>query len=193
MRLRPGTLVVLEGLDKTGKTSQRDALEATGWDQPAPLVTHMPSGLTELTKAVYTITEHAKITSALARQLLHLACHAENLPALGEARRTRGVILDRWWWSTIAYGWFGGLSDHLSEDAFLGAIDLVWGGVEADVVFLFLETYEEDSHNISAVAAGYRSLAVAHPSVAIEVPAGSQMSTTTLLLGELKRRNLIQG
>ncbi len=51
MRLRPGSLVVLEGLDRTGKTTQRKALEAAKWDPPAPLVTHMPSSLTELTEA----------------------------------------------------------------------------------------------------------------------------------------------
>lgn len=40
MPLRPGTLVVFEGLDKTGKTTQRDALQAAAWDPPGPLVTH---------------------------------------------------------------------------------------------------------------------------------------------------------
>ncbi len=190
MRLRPGTLVVLEGLDKTGKTTQRDALEAAGWDEPAPLVTHMPSGLTDLTKAIYKATEQQKITSGLARQLLHLACHAENLPALAEARRARGVILDRWWWSTVAYGWFGGPRGQLNEDAFFGTIDMVWGGLDADVVFLFLDTYEEDSHNVSAVADGYRSLAAAHPNIAVQVPGGSPESITTFILDELKRRDL---
>jgi dTMP kinase len=190
MNFRPGALVVLEGLDRTGKTTQREALQAAGWDPPGPLVTHMPSGLTPLTRAIYETTERQKITSALARQLLHLACHAENLPALVHARNERGVILDRWWWSTVAYGWFGGLRDHLDEASFFGAIQMVWGGLEADVVFLFLETYEEDSHNVSAVVDGYRSLAAEHPTVAVEVPAGSEESTTRFLLEELRRRDL---
>jgi hypothetical protein len=92
VRLRPGTLIVLEGLDKTGKTTQRQALEAAGWDEPAPLVTHMPSGQTDLTRAIYETTEHADIHSSLARQLLHLACHAENLVALATARERVGLI-----------------------------------------------------------------------------------------------------
>jgi dTMP kinase len=190
MRLRPGALVVLEGLDRTGKTTQRDALEAAGWDPPAPLVTHMPSGTTDLTKAIYETTERQRITSALARQLLHLACHAENLPPLVETRRERGVVLDRWWWSTVAYGWFDGLRDQLSEEAFFGAIEMVWGGFDADVVFLFLATYEEDSHNVSSVTDGYRWLAGRHKDIVVEVPAGSQESTTAFLLDELKRRGL---
>lgn len=151
----------------------------------------MPSGLSPLTEAIYRATETQKITSSLARQLLHLACHAENLPALAEARRERGVILDRWWWSTVAYGWFGGLRDELSEEAFFGAIEMVWGGVQADVVFLFLETFESDTHNTSAIADGYRAISATHRDVAVEVPRGSEASITTFLFQELERRELI--
>ena len=54
-----------------------------------------------------------------AEELLDLLCerltsdvdgstHAENINALVQARRRCGVVLDRWWWSTVAYGWFGG-------------------------------------------------------------------------------------
>lgn len=191
MRLQPGTLVVLEGLDKTGKTTQRDALEAAPWDSPQPLITHMPSGLTDVSMAIYEITEHHTIRSPLARQLLHLACHAENLPALVEARRQSGLVIDRWWWSTVAYGWFGGLRGSLDEDAFFGAISMVWGGFNADVVFLFLSAHEEDSHNISSVADGYRWLADRHEDVVVEVPPGDPESTTAFLLEELKQRQLI--
>ncbi len=191
MRLQPGALVVLEGLDRTGKTTQRDALESASWNPPAPLVTHMPSGMTALTKAIYEITEKQKIASPLARQLLHLACHAENLPLLAQTRLERGIVLDRWWWSTVAYGWFGGLLDKSSQEAFFGAIEMVWAGFEADIVFLFLATYEEDDSNGSTVVDGYRWLAARNPSIVVEVPAGPQDSTTAFLLDELKRRGLI--
>jgi dTMP kinase len=194
MRLRPGSLVVLEGLDRTGKSTQRSALETATWDRPAPVVAHMPSGLTALTRAIYETTERQKITSALARQLLHLACHAENLLALSEARARCGVILDRWWWSTVAYGWFGGgLSEELSQDAFFGAVDMAWGGFEADVIFLFLSTYEEDVHNVSAVSDGYRWLADRLRGGVVEVPAGSKEQISAFLLDELRRRALIEG
>lgn len=193
MRLRPGTFIVLEGLDKTGKTTQSEAIEAAGWEPPLPLVTHMPSGETDLTRAIYEITEYQTIASPLARQLLHLACHAENLPALAAARRERGVVIDRWWWSTVAYGWFGGLRSQLSESAFFGAINMIWGGFEADVVFLFLSAHAQDSHNLSTVAEGYRWLAAHHPDVAVEIPAGSPESVTTFLLEELRRRALVEG
>jgi dTMP kinase len=191
VRLRPGTLIVLEGLDRTGKTTQRNELAAAQWEPPAPLVTHMPSGLTELTEAIYQTTEHHELVSHLARQLLHLACHAENLPALTQARQQRGVILDRWWWSTVAYGWFGGLRARLSEEAFFGAINMVWDGFDADIVFLFLAAHEADSRNVSTVSAGYRWLASRHRDTVVEVPPGSRESTTMFLLNELKQRHLI--
>jgi dTMP kinase len=185
MRLRPGCLVVLEGLDATGKTTQRETLAAASWAEPRPLVTHMPSGLTDLTAAIYRTTEDHPILSPLARQLLHLACHAENLPTLRQARRDRGIILDRWWWSTVAYGWFGGLRKELAENAFFAAIGMVWDGFDADVVFCFLQTYEQDNHNLDTVVEGYRWLAAHHPDLAVEVPAGSQAETTAFLLEHL--------
>src|SRR5438105_1284241 len=193
MRLWPGALVVLEGLDKAGKTTQRTALEAVDWESPKPLITHMPSGVFDLTKAIYETTERHRISSGLAKQLLHLACHAENLPALKAARRERGLVIDRWWWSTVAYGWFGGLRSEISEDAFFGAIDMVWGDFAADVVFLFLEAYEKDSHNVDTVTEGYEWLASHNPDTVVEVPIGSPSSTTAFVMEELRRRQLITG
>jgi len=190
-RLRPGALVVLEGLDGTGKTTQRQALAAASWDEPEPLVTHMPSGLTQLTGAIYRITEDHPISSPLTRQLLHLACHAENLPMLRESRNERGIILDRWWWSTVAYGWFGGLRNQLAEEDFFRAIRLVWDGFNADVVFCFLQTHEQDDHNVEAVVEGYRWLAGRHPDVVVQVPHGSKAETTAFLLDQLEQRHLV--
>jgi dTMP kinase len=162
------------------------------WAEPGPLVTRMPSGLTDLTAAIYRTTEDHPTSSPLARQLLHLACHAENLPRLREARRERSIILDRWWWSTVAYGWFGGLRNQLGEEAFFGAISMVWDGFDADVVFCFLQTYEEDSHNLQTVLEGYQWLATSHPDIAVEVPAGSQGETTAFMLDHLEQRHLVE-
>lgn len=193
MRLRPGALVVLEGLDRAGKSTQQAAFARVRWDQPEPLLVHMPSGLTNLTQALYEITERQPISSPLARQLIHLACHAENLPLLVQARHRGGVILDRWWWSTVAYGWFGaGLRTKMAESAFFGAIDLVWGGLRADVIFLFLASFDDDPHNLPPVVEGYEWLAQRHPEVAVRVPVLSPDETFSFLTRELDRRSLIE-
>lgn len=192
MRLRPGSVTVLEGLDKAGKTTQREALKALTWEDPAPLVTHMPSGLTGITRAIYETTEHHPIASPLARQLLHLACHAENLPALREARKQRALILDRWWWSTVAYGLFGGLRPQVSDETFLEAIGMVWKGFDADVVFLFSRAHEDDRHNSPGVVEGYGWLPERYPEIAVDVPSASVKSTTEFLLRELSQRDLLK-
>ena len=110
-------LIVLEGLDKTGKSTQKSALEAAGWAL-TPLVAHIPSGLTKLTKAIYQTTEHHPIAPPVARQLLRLTYTRRISPNLIDARRHRGLVIDSGLWSTVAYSWFGGLDTILSEDAF---------------------------------------------------------------------------
>lgn len=193
LRLRPGTLIVLEGLDRSGKSTQMDALRALHWANPAPVFTHMPAGLTTLTGDIYRLTEHRSIASPLARQLLHLACHAENIDALAQARQSSGVVLDRWWWSTVAYGWYaGGLaSAGVDEAAFFGMIDTVWSRQHADAVFLFMAPHEHDELNRDEVRAEYAHFASEFPSLTIEVPLADPGSTTDFIVTHLLERELL--
>lgn len=48
IRLAPGSVVVFEGLDKAGKSTQLDLLKANT-SAEGTLFTHMPSGLTPFT------------------------------------------------------------------------------------------------------------------------------------------------
>jgi len=192
MRLRPGALIVLEGMDKTGKTTQRDRLASLPWAGPAPIVTHMPSGLTAITEAIYQLTEQHPISSSLARQLLHLACHAENVPHLLNARSAHAVLIDRWWWSTIVYGWFGaGLRSEFDEEAFLAVISMIWSGLPADLVFLFLTPHRHDVLNQPPVMQGYRWLANRYHEIAVEVPHADPDATTDFLLRQMHERGLV--
>ncbi|MGH3686710.1 MAG: dTMP kinase [Pseudonocardiaceae bacterium] len=195
MRLKPGSLVVLEGLDRSGKSTQRNRLSALGWAEPVPVFTHMPSGLTSLTKSIYRLTEEAEIHSPLARQLLHLTCHAENMPAITDARQRRAVVLDRWWWSTVAYGWYGGrlLDVGVSEEVFRGMIGVVWSNQPADVVFLFSTPYEHDELNRDEVLRGYNDLAAEHTRITVTVPPGDEDATTAFIVDQLRARDLLSG
>lgn len=192
VRLVPGTLVVLEGLDRSGKSTQSAALARLPWVDPAPLFMHLPSGRSSFTEGVYRLTEQAPISSPLARQLMHLACHAENIDAVSEARDRSGAVLDRWWWSTIAYGWYGAQlrEQGLDKDAFFGVIDLVWSSQPADLVFLFTTPHEADALNREPVREGYRRLAVEHSAVTVEVPSADPATTTDFLLAALRERGL---
>lgn len=193
MRLAPGSLVVFEGLDRSGKSTQMNRLREFPWVEPAPMFIHMPSGLTSLTQSIYRLTETEPISSPLARQLLHLACHAENTEALSTARATGGAVLDRWWWSTVAYGWFGGHlgAEGVEQAAFFGMIDSVWCRHQADVVFLFMTPYRRDELNRDAVYDGYTRLAAQHPTLTVEVPASTPDATTDFITARLVEHGLL--
>ncbi|MHA6620307.1 dTMP kinase [Pseudonocardia sp. DLS-67] len=193
MRLAPGSMVVLEGLDRSGKSTQMRRLQRLPWLEPAPMFIHMPSGVARLTQSIYRLTETEPISSPLARQLLHLACHAENAKALSEAAADSGVVLDRWWWSTVAYGWYGAhlAGQGVEESAFFGMIDSVWLQHRADVVFLFLTPYQLDELNRDAVHDGYTRLAAQHPMLTVEVPIGTPDATADFITAHLIARGLL--
>jgi dTMP kinase len=189
LKLKPGALVVLEGMDRTGKSTQRDRLRSLPWNV-RPEIAHMPSGLVPSTNALYRGLEAGEFESALATQLLHLACHSENMAALRDARRERGLILDRWWWSTMAYGWYGRLHLTVSYEQFLGAVSMVWQNFDADVIFVFLTRFSADERNTSAIEDGYRRLAQ-QSARAMIVPAGDPSEVTTLLIDTMRERGVL--
>lgn len=192
MRLKPGALVVFEGLDRTGKSTQISRLRSASWSDPTPAFTHMPSGTTDLTKAIYRLTEDTVIDSPLARQLLHLACHAESLGPLDTARQERAVVLDRWWWSTVAYGQRAVHEAYgMDEAVFRGLIDTIWSSAEADAVFLFTTPYQRDELNRAPVREAYEQLADQHPSITVRVPRAEPDETEAFIINTLRERSLI--
>jgi thymidylate kinase len=193
LHFRPGSLLVFEGLDRSGKSTQIKRLSALDWAAPVPRSTHMPSGLTDLTRSIYSLTETSQISSPLARQLLHIACHAENIGPIAEARVRHGLFLDRWWWSTVAYGWYGaGLArSGLNESVFSGLIESVWSAQQADVVFLFMTPYESDRLNREEVRRGYKALAAQYKAITVTVPPAGSDETTDFILASLRARDLL--
>lgn len=139
INLTRGSVLVFEGLDKAGKSTQLELLRArvaTG----TTLFTHLPSGITDFSRELYSLLEANPPESGLARQLTHLASHSENIVKIINAAGAGSLVLDRWWWSTLAYGWYGGDVPRtgLSESAFRELIDCIWAPVTASTVFLFL-------------------------------------------------------
>jgi dTMP kinase len=192
--IKPGSFIVFEGLDATGKTTQLDRLEAganglvNGHElfTAKPMFTHQPSGNDALGERIYSITEEMKINSPWCRQFLHLASHANHyknmiIPALAA---DIPVFMDRCWWSTFAYGYYGGeMFDEMTPLDFLRIATLPAMGRYPDAVFLFTEPYAEDRHNTELVVDGYRWLASAqskghlgvygHKTHLIEMPQGT--------------------
>lgn len=192
IRVRPGVLIVFEGLDKAGKSTQVDLFRRTLVQGTADFP-HMPSGETAFTRGVYRLLEDHPPRSGLGRQLAHLSCHCENVPGILVSLDTKAVVLDRWWWSTMAYGWFSGEvpAADLSEAAFRELVQKIWEPITASVIFLFLSTREEDPNNASGVETGYRELARRQSSRVVVVPDLPVKETHQFIIERLSQFDLL--
>ncbi len=167
-------LFVFEGPDGVGKTTTVTAVEkrlrAMGrasvclsfpGNEPGTLGAHIYK--LHHQPAQYDV---AKL-SPLSLQILHVAAHVDNierkiLPLLREGTI---VLLDRYWWSTLAYGVAAGV--QLSQLKTIIALEKhVWSGVTPTHLFLFsrsqslasqliIDTYDDlyrqESNNYSVV------------------------------------------
>jgi dTMP kinase len=193
LTLDPGTVIVLEGLDKAGKSTQRDRLQAI-IDPESVVCAHMPSGVSPFSSMVYGLleSEDTRPTSGLSKQLAHLACHAENVPRLVELASAKALVLDRWWWSTVAYGWYTGElpAAGLGEATFQDLVRTIWSPIEPSVVFAFTTAFAPDDNNIDGVERGYLELAEEAGSRAILVPELNEDDVTRFLTDALIDRGL---
>lgn len=191
INLARGSVIVFEGLDKAGKSTQLELLRARVSSETT-LFTHMPSGLTDFSRQLYSLLEANPPESGLARQLTHLASHSENISEIIDAAGAGSLVLDRWWWSTMAYGWYGGhvADTGLSKSAFRELIDCIWAPVTASIVFLFLTPREEDANNVDGVADGYRTLAACHTGNVAHVPALTPEETHEFIVEALREADL---
>jgi thymidylate kinase len=166
-----------------------DALE-----RQSAVFAHMPSGFVPFTQLVYDALEapDEKPVSGLAQQLAHLACHAESMPHLVEAMRSKALILDRWWWSTLAYGWYGGSVEQsgFSEQGFRELIQAIWQPITPSLIFVFLTPHQIDSNNKEGVEAGYRELLEENVDLAVTVPSDDADTTHRFIVDTLIQREL---
>lgn len=139
-----GKLFVFEGADGVGKsTFTKEAAEYCRGKGEETLILSFP-GREEnsLGKIIYDIHHNAESfgirqISPTSLQTLHIAAHIdwiENriLPALSNGLT---VILDRFWWSTVAYG----IAADISKDvltAMIGLEKITWRDVKPDILFL---------------------------------------------------------
>ena len=194
LALSPGTLVVLEGLDRTGKSTQSRALRQI-LEPTTTHHVHMPSGLSVFTDETYCMLESPlrAPTSGIAKQLSHLACHAESVPRIQELLIDHAVVLDRWWWSTLAYGWYSGdfPAAGVSETSFRNLVESIWSPLSASVVYLFDKPYQHDANNSDPVLDGYHEIAKAHLDLTVRMPQGDPDMVTDVILSTLRDRDLL--
>lgn len=193
LAMLPGTVIVFEGLDQTGKSTQLQML-TQALDSSTTVFAHMPSGFTSFTQRVYEALEakDGGPLSGLSRQLAHLSCHAESIASLTEAVESKALLLDRFWWSTLAYGWYGGAVElsGISESSFRELIRSIWAPIAPDLVFVFLEPHLFDQKNDEGVELGYKTLVAEHSQITVVVPALGPDETHAFILDRLIQRGL---
>lgn len=193
LKMRPGAVVVFEGLDRTGKTTQSARLRSQLLGGAA-VFAHMPTGSSEYGRLMYEIMQSRDRgpRSDISRQLAHLSCHAEEIPALVRGLSHRALVLDRFWWSTMAYGnLMPGNEDSAVKVALASLVELIWSPIVPSVIFTFMEPHQADRRNNIGVRATYERLVTAYPGSAVRVPKMNEGEVSDFILSELFRRELI--
>ena len=184
--------MVLEGIDQAGKSVQLERLKTV---LPDAHFTHQPSGGTVVGRVVYELTEQVASIHPVARQFLHLASHAEHyekelIPALS----ANGVVMDRCWWSAVAYGYFAGGLQYAFADyqQFEATVRIPTQGIDPAVVFLFMHAWRSDRHNTEELVAGYHFLDERFLDTVERVPAVGEEETTEFIVRRLRDRELLR-
>jgi len=185
---RPGRLLIFEGLDGAGKSTQVQLL--AGWLREhgqQVLITAEPGG-TPLGKQLEQLLKHGRgeAPSARAEALLFFAARADHVDRVLRPALAAGtwVLCDRFSFSTLAYqGWGHGLD----VDALAAADAYARDGLQPDRVFYFdvpdsvLDARRQGrpADRIEArpeayrdrVRAGFEALVARSPELALTIPA----------------------
>jgi len=157
MRLKKGSLVVIEGLDSTGKSTLAESLAK---HVHGITVVHSPSGGGPVGEEIYELTERNKTMLGATRQFLHLAAHCEIYEhTIFPALETSAVVMDRNWCSTYAYGMAGGVAERIHPDDWYDLVKTPALDYVPDLIVLCLEPHVEDEHNTQQLEEAYLGLA----------------------------------
>lgn len=139
-----GKLFVFEGADGVGKTTIAEEVSRKLTETGTDVLTLSFPGREQKTLGELVYKLHHNLQdfeindlSPISLQALHVAAHIDNIetrirPALAEGKT---VILDRYWWSTIAYGVASGINLDLLE-SIVALEKTVWGNIRPEVIFL---------------------------------------------------------
>jgi thymidylate kinase len=205
-KMKPGHLIVFEGFNDTGKSTQLERFEQMCYHpdegnpkfyEPVPMFTHQPSGASGIGPDIYELTESVdwSVAHPLTRQLLHLAAHNEHyvhdlIPALKE----RSVFMDRCWWSTFAYGWGPSLHKMMSKQHYLELCQMPARLIAPTVVFLFTHKHREakpQDEEGRQVMRNYLWLQDRYRAVTALVPDVGPGEVLAFISGELVKRGLV--
>lgn len=122
-------------------------------------------------------------------QLLHVAAHIDLIQRklMGEYGYIKIILMDRFWWSTYAYGLCGGLKSDVVS-AILAPELIYWEKINVNKIFLIErkdreKDYEADKDIL--IVKNYRGLAQKDPKCQIINNDGSIEETTNMIFNEI--------
>lgn len=138
-------IFVFEGIDNVGKTtiinSVKKILEEK-YNLVCEIIPFPGSGLNTLGGLVYDVHHNTQKyfsyeLNPTSLQLLHVASHIDNivtkiLPAIAE---NKIILLDRFWWSTLAYGLGNKIPEELLKDIIKPEL-YYWNDIEINKYFV---------------------------------------------------------
>lgn len=156
MRIKRGYLFIFEGHDNVGKSTavkelslrlHNHGFDSLNFSFPGREEGTLGNLVYELHHHSYKLYNVSKINPK-SMQLLHIAAHidvieSKIIPALNNEKV---VLLDRFWWSTYAYGLANGLERSLIMDM-IKFENMSWGLYRPDILFLLSRENNYDKNN----------------------------------------------
>jgi len=155
---RKGRLLVFEGVDNAGKTTLSTMLVEWLRQRGEDAVHFSFPGREPRTLGSHVYSLHheperfeVEALHPASRQIMHIAAHVEAietqiLPALAQGRQ---VILDRFWWSTFAYGLASGVGKR-ALSLLIKAEAEFWGNTKPEVLFYLTRDTANPGRRLSA-------------------------------------------
>jgi len=149
---KQGRLVIFEGIDHVGKSTISAEVFEELKRRGVPCAHYSFPGKKDgtLGKIVYDIHHDkggipAAEVNPVSLQILHIAAHIDALTRdiLPDVRAGKTVVLDRFWWSTYAYGIGDGLSEQLLTQIISPEITCLDG--MNDIRFIYVRRKEKES------------------------------------------------
>ncbi|MET0399164.1 MAG: hypothetical protein ABW277_20390 [Longimicrobiaceae bacterium] len=191
-----GHIYVFEGVDGAGKSTLAGAVSARLAEERVRVALRSfpgrePGTFGELVYRLHHDPAALGVQSITptALQLVHVAAHLDAIEREIDPLVKSGavVLLDRYWWSTWAYG----VGSDANQDALAGMIDLersFWGDLLPEVIFL-VERSGSQTAGLCRVAEAYAALASRDPRAIRIDNSGSLEASISAVLDTIRARS----